>query len=241
MNTQTSGEVPKNNELTNPMTDVNKPEHKRVQTILVDDHAIFLEGLTAVLRRASRLRIDIVASFARAGQALEWLNDHSVDLLILDLVLPDAEGSSVIRRLRRSAQPHLCIIVLTASGDPSHAQSVREAGANAYLLKTDAPDLLVRVIEDALNGAPWTSSIAPPTNGSLDTTPWQDFIRKYGLTKREVEVLTLIAEGLPNRAIASRLFISNQTVGVHRKHILKKLEVPNTAALVRLAIENQLV
>lgn len=223
------------------MTDLKKPDYKRVQAILVDDHAIFLEGLTAVLRRASRLRIDVAASFARASQALDWLSEHAADLLILDLVLPDAEGSSLIRRLRRSAQPNLCIIVLTASDDARHAQMARDAGANAYLLKTDAPDLLMRVIEEVLNGTPWTSSVALPGIGSPDTEPWQDFIQKYGLTKREVEVLTLIAEGLPNRAIASRLFISNQTVGVHRKHILKKLEAPNTAALVRLAIENQLI
>jgi|APTNR8051073442_1049403.scaffolds.fasta_scaffold02404_12 DNA-binding NarL/FixJ family response regulator len=211
--------------------------HKRVKTILVDDHRIFLEGLSSVLRRSAPLRADIAGVFASGGALLEWLTHHQADLLVLDMLLPDTGGVPLIRQLRQD-HPAMCIVILSASRDAAGAQAALGAGANAYIVKSESPESLIDKILAALNGK------APelPGGGEGEAPSSQDvFSRQYGLTRREVEVLRLLASGLGNKAIAERLYISDQTVGVHRKHIMRKTGVSNVAALVRLAIENQLI
>jgi DNA-binding NarL/FixJ family response regulator len=214
------------------------PAHKRVKTILVDDHRIFLEGLSSVLRRSAQLRADILGEFASAQSLRSWLVDHEADLLVLDMLLPDAEGVPLIRQLRQE-YPALCIVVLTASRDTASAQAAVSAGANAYLEKSESPESLVEKILAALSGK--TSGLPDESDRSNALGRDVLFSRQYGLTRREIEVLRLLAAGLGNKAIATRLYISDQTVGVHRKHIMRKTGASNVAALVRLAIENQLI
>ncbi len=226
---------------------------KRV--VLADDHPLFRTALESLLRSSTRFAFEVVGRADTGKACLAAVRRRNPDLLILDLNMPEMDGLEVLQALdgRWSA---LKVMVLTAYDDCKLVKKAFSLGADAYILKTAQADDILRAAERVLEGetvlgegvrlvnegAPerrraLQSSGARAANGTF----MDPFLRKQMLTKRELEVLRLISQAMSNKEIARKLFISDQTVSVHRKNIMRKLGVSNTAGLLKTAYENCLI
>lgn len=212
----------------------------RNRIILVDDHTIFRTGLRSLVEKEPTLK---VVGEARDGQELlDKLETIRCDLVVLDLSMPHMDGIAAIKEIRQKF-PQVKILVLTMQKDKEHFQCALAGGATGYLLKDDAYEELMTAIKLVLKGKQFVS----PTVSSLMT---DRFIRSFEdtetpsleiLTRREQQILKLVAHGLANKNIAAKLKISVRTVEAHRAHLTDKLGIKSTAGLVKLAISKGLI
>ncbi len=222
---------------------------KMIKTIIADDQPLFVEGLRSVF--SEKLSDIEIISWHGDGKAL--LKDAAVpeaDLLIMDLNLAQVDGLQVIKTLRSKSRKPI-ILVFSRYNDSNIVKTAFRNGTDGYLLKKEKPEALFSAIRAVMSGKTFIGSgvqiKSQQVNGSVgrqlpDQASFEDrFIRKYHLTKRELEVLNLITEAFSNKEIARELFISDQTVSVHRKNIMRKLGVSNTAGLIKIAYDNSLV
>jgi DNA-binding NarL/FixJ family response regulator len=189
-----------------------------IDVVVVDDHAIVRTGLVCLLGAADDLRCVGVAADGRA--ALELVERLEPDVVVLDLSLPGVGGVAVTRALRAAGQATR-VLVLTSFADPELVLDAVHAGADGYLLKeADAETILSAVHAVAAGGSPVDPMVARFLLGDLREPPTVAL-----LTEREQEVLELIRQGHPNKAIARRLRITERTVKAHVTHILQRLGV----------------
>jgi DNA-binding NarL/FixJ family response regulator len=225
---------------------VNLPVFKTLQIVVADDQPIFIEGLKSVLAQAGNSPAYIIKGVARNGaQIAQLLRENDADLLLLDLNLPEPDSLKLLPDLKRS-HPGLHILVMTTHDDPRLVKAAFRAGADGYLLKNGSKEELFRAIREILEGNTFLGRGVAVTdrmsNGAGGANmPDDRFIRKFGLTKREMEVMRFIGQAFSNKDIAEQLFISDQTVSVHRKNIMRKIGVKSTANLIKIAYENNLV
>jgi DNA-binding NarL/FixJ family response regulator len=218
-----------------------------LNVLIADSHPIFVEGLQAVLSRTSDRHQYAIRGIARSGdQVLEQLRQFQADLLLFDLNLPDTEAVKILQEVKRNSS-QTRILVMTAVDDPRMVKAAFKAGADGYMLKSGTRDELMRAIQEVNDGQTFLgrgvvlSDHALPAGGADAGLPERRFARKHGLTKREIEIMRLIGQAMSNKEIAEKLYISDQTASVHRKNIMRKLQVNNTANLIKLAYENNLV
>jgi two-component system NarL family response regulator len=218
---------------------------KVIKTIIADDQPIFLEGLQQILSQNRQLSIQVIGVHKSGGALLKAIQQEDIDLIIMDLNLKGTDGLEVIKKIRaRGAHPF--IQVLSRYANPRMVKSTLQAGANAYILKTGAPEELLHSLEQVLQGTSYIGKGVDVENekglGNNGVQSFEEkFVKKYYLTKREIQVLRLITQAKSNKEIAKELFISDQTVSVHRKNIMRKVGVSNTAGLIRRAYEYCLV
>ena len=219
----------------------------QVNAVVLDDHALFAEGLKALLSHLQTPDIRIVAMFKEPEQALEILKSNDIQILFLDLNLGREDGLDWIAPFRKIS-PGIKIIVLTMYDDGRFIKQAFLSGADGYLLKGVGLTELKQAVEAVIQGKTFMGSgvhVATPHHESDDgleknngNTRYSDaFILKHNLTKREIEVLALITQAYSNKEIARKLYISDQTVSVHRKNLMRKLGVSNTVSLVKIANE----
>lgn len=219
-------------------------------SILVADHQpIFVEGLRSVLS-ATAVQLGVtcsVQSVAQTGEQLfQQLRSRPTDLLLLDPSLPDSDGVEIVPSLKKHFLG-LRILIVTTHNDPRLVKAALKGGADGYLLKTASQNELLRAIREVTDGHTFlgqgvTSTLSVSAQQAAETPLLEDvFARKYHLTRRELEVMRYIGLALTNREIGERLYISDQTVSVHRKNIMRKLQVNSTASLVRIVFEHNLV
>jgi DNA-binding NarL/FixJ family response regulator len=204
-------------------------------TILIaDDHVVVREGLRALLEAYG---YQVVGEAADGREALALARRLRPDVAVLDVGMPSLNGVDTARNMRREA-PDTRVVVLTVHAEDNVVVGALRAGVRAYVLKTQAAADLVRAIGDVLQGAiylsPAVSSALVDAFLSDDATPADP------LTPREREVLQLIAEGHSTRQVAATLHISVKTAETHRANIMAKLDVRDTAGLVRYAIRRGL-
>lgn len=219
-----------------------------IKTIIADDHPIYLEGLKCVLQKHPKFSIEIVGIAENGQELIHLLRRIEADILILDLNMPEKDGFEVMEEIPRS-RIKIKTIVQTMYEDPKIIKNAFKVGANAYILKNTGEKELFTAINTVLEGDSYMGlnvTIAKLANTNKtekeNRNKYQDkFTKKYNLTKRELEVLKLIAHALSNKEIGKELYISDQTVSVHRKNIMRKLNVSNTAGLVKMAYDNNLV
>jgi len=219
-----------------------------INSVLVDIHSIFRLGLRAYFNSVNSLDVNIIGEETTAEGLLLFLHKNlSTELVILDLNLPDEDGLELIPRIRKQFK-NIKILVLTSYGDYKFVGQALKNGADGYLLKSNSEDDLLNAIEEVMAGNTYLAPglhITPPNGKRLigqRKSNYEDrFVIKQKLTAREHEVLELITQAKNNKEIAKDLFISDQTVGVHRKNIMRKLGVRNTINLIKFALENQLV
>jgi NarL family two-component system response regulator LiaR len=214
-----------------------------IRILLVDDHAVVREGLRAFL--ALQDGFEIVGEAADGDEALERAAELEPDVILMDLVMPGRDGVSAMRELRRRAQPTR-VIVLTSFLDDERLLPALEAGAAGYLLKNSQPAELARAIRAAHAG----EAIIDPTaaarlvdalskNAGHARQPTASAFDQ--LTKRERDVLGLIADGRANKRIALELGISEKTVKAHVGRVLAKLGVSDRTQAAVLAVREGLV
>lgn len=214
---------------------------RRVRVILVDDHAVVRKGLRRVLELDRE--IDVIGEAADGRAALEAVEHLQPDVVVMDLGLPELNGIEATRQITRR-HPRAQVVVLTMHADEISIRRALRAGARGYVLK-DADHLdLAKAIKTVAAGATWFS---PTISGQIldgflqEGPPSSDSDALNRLTGREREVLQLIAEARTSKEIAYRLSVSISTVETHRKNIMEKLDLRNTAEVVRFAVEKSVV
>lgn len=216
--------------------------------LVADDHPIFVEGLQSVLSNPGGKFACNIKGVARTGtQVAQMLHDSQTDLLLMDLNLPETDSLKMLPNVKKDSA-NTRVLVMTMYDDPRLVKAAFKAGADGYMLKSGSKDELFRAIEEVIDGHTFLGSGLALVelrngngNGSDSILPDKRFSQKFGLTRREMEVMRYIGHALNNKDIAEKLFISDQTVSVHRKNIMRKLGVNNTASLIKIAFENNLV
>lgn len=206
-----------------------------IRVLLVDDHQLVRAGLQVLL--AALDFVTVVAACATAAEAYAAVAQHQPDVVLLDINLPDESGTEVCRQLT-ARYPALRVLALTTLNEKSYVLRMMEHGAAGYVLKNASPEELAEAIARVHAGKKYFSEevqelLLRPTPAGAPAPAL--------LTRREREVLRLIAEGLTSQEIGNRLFLSPLTIETHRRNLLTKFEVNNTAALIRLAAQQQLI
>lgn len=207
---------------------------KKLKIYIVDDHALFREGLFFLLKNCTH--ISDVKEAQNGQEFLENLETVKPDLVLMDIEMPVINGIEATKRVLKYF-PTLKIIALSMHSDENYYTEMIEAGAKGFLLKNSQFDDVEKAILEVYNNRNYFSpEILSSIVNSLNRK--QGHIKSNDLTKRELEVLLNICEGLSNQEISDRLFISKRTVDKHRENILLKTQSKNTAAMVIYAIKN---
>jgi DNA-binding NarL/FixJ family response regulator len=209
-------------------------ESHPVNLLLVDDHVIVTDGLKALLEGDVNFVIKGEASNGR--DALHMLSMLKVDVVLLDVDMPVMNGIDCAKIILRD-YPNVRIIMLTMHDEKEMIRLLLDMGVHGYLLKNSTKDELHQAIADVRNDRNYISEQA----GRILLQPDQRPQLPVDLTDREVEIVKLIAEGLSNKEIGERLFISHRTVDTHRTNLMTKIGVHNVAGIVRFAIQHGLV
>jgi DNA-binding NarL/FixJ family response regulator len=198
----------------------------KCRILIVDDHTIMRDGLRALLESDGRFEVlDAVENGREAVRAALALQP---DLVLMDLAMPQMDALAAIQQLARRS-PQTRVLALTMHKTEEHIRAALRAGARGYILKDSPRSELFMAIENVRNDKVFISpALAQPAVRSLS----------HSLTAREKQVLKLIAEGRRNRDIAECLFVSVKTVEKHRANLMGKLNLHNTAALTKFAIQN---
>ncbi len=214
--------------------------------LLADDQPIFIEGLQSVLATSGDKFLCRVKGIARTGgQVTDWLRDNPTDLLLIDLNLPETDGLKILPTVKKG-YAGTRVLVMSMFDDPRMVKAAFRAGADGFMLKSGTKDELFLAISTIVDGNTFVGKgVALLENkvgsGSESAIPDRRFARRYGLTRREIEIMRYIGQAMNNKDIAEKIFISDQTVSVHRKNIMRKLGVNSTASLIKIAFENNLV
>lgn len=210
-----------------------------VRIIIADDHTVLREGLKALLSQTAGW--SVIAEASNGLEVLPLVERHQPDLLILDLSMPNLGGVETISRLRKLAKMP-AVLILSAKEDELSVSDAMRAGANGYVPKTSSGDELAFAIKAVIKGQTYLS---PAVCGSLvgrgEQTGNGAGSPLANLTEREREVMKLLSEGNPNRAVAKILHVSPRTIDSHRSNIMRKLGINSNAELVQLAIRCGLI
>jgi|TARA_B100000795_G_scaffold229134_1_gene186072 two-component system nitrate/nitrite response regulator NarL len=211
----------------------------KIKVILIDDHTLFREGLQRLLMRHE---IDVVSSVSNGEEGLKAIEAHDPDVVLLDLRMPNISGIEVLKNIKKikKAMP---VVMLTTSDDEKDLIEALRNGAGGYLLKDMEPDDLVVALKDVLKGetivAPNLVQILAKFHQGDDTEINISNLIST-LTPRENEILELLADGQSNKLIAKNLGISDGTVKLHVKSILRKLEIHSRVEAAVIAVEHGL-
>jgi len=215
---------------------------EKIKVLLVDDHTVVRQGLRVLLE--AEQDIAIVAEAETGRQAVQLARKHSPDVIVMDIAMPNLNGLEATRQILKET-PNAKVLVLSSYGDDEYVHQLTEAGAAGYLLKQTAATDLIKAIREARKG---NAFFSPSISKRLLDHYREAFLRGVPvkkrtdlLTSRESEVLQLIAEGKPNKQIASDLCISIKTVEKHRQQLMNKLNIHEVAGLTRYAISKGVI
>lgn len=210
--------------------DILTPKTEIVRVLLVDDHPFVRDGVIGVLKSSSRYVV--IGEASTAAEAIISLKSLQPDLLITDLRLPDADGSQVLEAAK-AYQWSMYSVVLSAFNNEDDMLSAVRLGASAYLIKTASREELLTTLDRVMTGE----------NVLLSQIPahLQDRLKQKDLTKRELEILTLIGRGLSNKQMAVSTKLSENTIKAHLKNIFRKLNVTARSEVASIAVRRGLV
>jgi len=197
-----------------------------IQILIVDDHPMVVDGLKSSFVKHADIKV--IATAGSGAECRRVLATNSPDVVLMDLRLPDVEGIDLVLDILKKF-PSLKIIVLTSNQQRFYIQSLIESGIKGYLLKSADFSKILAAVRTVAEGAMHFSC-------EVEKQFAADKEKQLFLTKRELEVLQLIAAGLTNQEIAEKLFISPLTVDSHRKNLLFKFNAKNTASMISEAV-----
>lgn len=214
---------------------------KTISLLIADDHKMFREGLTSLLNQQEG--IQVLADAGNSAEIEHVLQSESIDVVLMDIDMGNTNGIEMTAKLRQT-YPEVKVLALSMHGEKNYILKMLEAGASGYILKNAGKEEIVTAVQTVASGNTYFSSQVSAKLLEHLRNP-RVTAKKKGkgipLTDREIEVLQLIAEEYSNAEIAGKLFISIRTVDTHRRNLLDKLGVKNTAGLVKYAIQNNLI
>lgn len=206
-----------------------------IKVFIIDDHPMVVAGLNSLLGQLEN--IVVAGAVSNAFDAIPFLKKNKIEVILLDINLPDISGIDLCKKIHLEF-PEIKILGISTFSERSYISRMIENGASGYLIKSASAEEIAEAIDTVLHNKMYLSIslehlTKPLSISSSDNLP--------ALTKREKEILQLISEGLTNNQIAEKLFISPLTVDSHLKNLLTKLNVNNTASLIKLAVQNGLI
>lgn len=208
-----------------------------IQILLADDHPVILNGLVTMLREVEGF--EVVARAGNGEEVLRQLEQSRVDIVVLDIQMPGMNGLETAAQIRQRF-PAVRVLALTMHTEVAYVERLLHLGVAGYVLKNTQMDELVQALRQVHAGQTYFSPEVLQILADRAARGDQQDLRDL-LTRRELEVLRLIACEYQNPAIAEALFLSPETVKTHRKNLLRKLNVSNTAGLVKFALQHGLV
>jgi len=204
-----------------------------IKLLLADDHTLLRQGLVALLKQHPDL--EVIAEAEDGPQAVELALQHHPDIMVLDYAMPQMDGPEVTR-LVLTELPDTLIVVLSMHGEPHFVQLMLDAGAHAYVLKSEAVSDLVSAIRAVRSGRQYISESL--RHGVMFPAPRSD---RAVLSRREEQVLRLLAQGKSYRECAEQMGVGIKTVETYQRRLREKLNLDSTAALVKYALSVGLV
>jgi len=205
---------------------------KMIKVILTEDHPLVTEGIKAMLE--AERDIQCIGACSSGDMLRHLLHQRRPDVILMDINLPDASGIDLCREIKHTS-PGINIIALSINNHPSVIRQMMESGADGYVLKDAGKQEILTAIRSVMQHKMFFSHSAAQAMRKPESATLP------ALTRREKEVLELIAEGLTNREISEKLFVDVCTIDSHRKNMLSKYGVKNTSALIKLAITGGLL
>jgi len=205
-------------------------EPPRIRVFCVDDHPLLREGIITLINNQPDMQV--VGEASTGQKAIEGFREHQPDIALMDIRLPDMSGIDVMIAIRKEF-PGARVIMLTTSEGDVEIQRALEAGASGYMLKSMPPKEVVEAVRQVHRG----KKRIPPEIAAHLAEHYSD----EAITAREIEVLQHIAGGNRNRDIAEKLFISEETVKVHIKHIMEKLGASDRTQAVSIALKRGII
>lgn len=206
--------------------------------LIVDDHRILAEGLAELIKKNKTFKIEGILT--KGLDVIPYLENHTPDLIILDLEMPDINGAVLAKEILEKYN-HFKIMILTMHTEPAYFEQLFNAGIAGYLNKNADKNVILEAIETIKRGDSYFGQEIIAEYINYQKNPKVDKPELLRITQREKDVLKLIIQGCTTLEICEKLFVSKNTIDSHRKNLLSKLGVKNTAELVKLAIEQQLV
>jgi DNA-binding NarL/FixJ family response regulator len=205
------------------------------RVFIVDDHPVVIEGIHSLLM--NERDITWVGQAMNAASCLGFFVNNTADVVLMDISMPGMDGVELCA-VMKNKYPGIFILGLSTFNQGLYIKKMMENGASGYILKNSSKEELVKAINTVYEGGIYFSGEAGEALSAYQRSSKPDLPI---LTPREKEILELIAEGYTNPQIAEKIFLSQFTVDSHRKNLLAKLNVKNTASLIRLAVENKLI
>lgn len=206
---------------------------EKIRVLIVDDHPMVLEGMKALLSNVNC--VEVTGTACNAYEAIDKLKTNQVHVAIVDINLPEVSGIELTAKIKKEF-PSVKVLAMSTFKERSYISQMIQHGACGYLVKSASKEEIEQAILSANEGKLYLS--LDINTAELNTGPASDV---PVISRREKEVLQLIVDGLTNPQIAEKLFISLHTVDSHRKNLLAKFNVNNTASLIRIAIKYSLV
>lgn len=199
-----------------------------IKLLIIEDHPLVVEGLKTLIE--SRAEFSLCGVAGDAEEALLLLKNCLPDVILLDIMLPGMTGLELIDILRKD-YPKSRVLVVSTYSQRYYVEAMLEKGAKGYLLKNAGNDEIIEAITAVYYDETYLSH-------EIATNLRKNANQPVSLSRREIEVLKLVASGLTNKEIAEKLFISPLTADSHRKNLIAKLDVRNTASLIKVALED---
>jgi DNA-binding NarL/FixJ family response regulator len=217
---------------------------KTITVHIADDHQILIDGVKAVLDLEPN--IEVIGYSLNGLQVVEWFKENQANVLVLDINMPELDGIEVLKKLKgHKYKPE--IIVLSSYDDVKLVKEVLQMGAKGFVPKKSAGEHIVNAVYKVAEGSQYfTDDIKEKMmqtllNGQVKNEGSQDGVLISSLTKREVQVLKLVAQQYSTREIGDELHISESTVETHRKNLMKKVKVKNSVGLAIFALKNEVI
>ncbi|MDO5970025.1 response regulator transcription factor [Flavivirga aquimarina] len=210
-----------------------------IKVLLVDDHEVLLDGLSMMIKNESDLQL--VGACSNGELALDFLNENLTDVVVLDLRMPKLDGFETALVIQQKFID-VKVLILTTYSDIESITKVAQANVSGYILKTRAMEDLIKAIKKVCAGEQYFDyEITNTLINNLDKQKEKKQKKQSIFTKRELEIIKLIAKGNTTPQISEKLSISPSTVGSHRKNLIEKTGVSNSMELVKYAYKNNII